>query len=75
MHNVSEWKSCTIFKMQFIDLLLVRSLIGDDLDIKNMRILNTLSLGMYVHRNALKQIEMFGGETASKEELLNSVIP
>ena len=40
-----------------------------------MRILNTLSLGMYVHRNALKQIEMFGGEKASKEELLNSVIP
>ena len=42
MHNVSEWKSCTILKLQFIDLLLVKHLFGDNLDIKIMRILNTL---------------------------------
>ena len=26
MHNVSEWKSCTILKLLFVDLLLVRYL-------------------------------------------------
>ena len=35
MHNVSEWKSCTILKMQFIDLLLVRWIFGGKFGHKN----------------------------------------
>lgn len=34
-------------KMQFIDLLLVRWIFGDKLDIRIMRILNTLPLGVH----------------------------
>ena len=35
MHNVSEWKSCTILKMQFIDLLLVRWIFWRQIGHKN----------------------------------------
>lgn len=35
MHNLSEWRSCTILKMQFVDLLLVRWIFWEKFGHKN----------------------------------------